>query len=392
MQIESLLTARTAARDARFIYIACPWSPVGGGMFKVADYLIQSQGQRPDQSAATLRPLNSRGGGSAAWSLFYLLRASALLVRGRMNGQLAGVHVNMAERLSVIRKGLIVVACRVLGIPVVLHLHAAQLHRTFPNLPGVARTVLRWVFSLPKSVVVLGKVSADFVTRELKVPAERVQIVINGVPKPTATRRAAVAGAVQRVLFVGNLSERKGVSDLLHALAQPEFFGRAVQVIFAGGGEVAAYRALADRLGLSEWVRFDGWTGQEALAHLLAGADVLVLPSHDEGLPLAILEALAHGVAVVCTPVGEIPGVLTDGVDACFVQPGDIDSIATGLLRVLDDSELRKTLERNGQALYESQFSLMQFCTSIAKIHQRHFGICSPHPLQDNSPVLKRVE
>jgi glycosyltransferase involved in cell wall biosynthesis len=111
---------------------------------------------------------------------------------------------------------------------------------------------------------------------------------------------------------------------------------------------------------------------------------LLVLPSHDEVLPLVILEALAHGVAVVCSPIGEIPAVLTDGVNAFFVMPGDVDGLAAALQDVLPRPELLEALGRNGHALYEQQFSLARFCANIARIHHRHFGIAG-QPVQPGS-------
>ena len=383
MQTEFLSPPAAAGRHGRYIYLAAPLTPMGGGMFRVADYLMQAQAPANDGSAATLRPLETRGGGSAVWSWAFLLAALAKILHGRITGRLAGVHVNMAERLSLVRKGVIIVVCRALGVPVLLHLHAGELHRHYQAMPATAQALVRWLFSLPASCVVLGKASSKFVTEQLKVPAHRVHIVINGVPKPMVARRDAGAVTRQRVLFVGNLSERKGVSDLLHALAQPQFHGKALEVTFVGGGDVAAYRSLASRLGLRGWVHFEGWVNQDAVASFLASADVLVLPSHDEGLPLAVLEALAQGVAVVCTPVGEIPHVLTDGIDACFVQPGNAESIAQGLHKVLSNGGFRETLERKGRALYERQFSLTGFCASIARLHQYHFGICGMGMLSD---------
>src|SRR6185369_13954481 len=185
-------------RGRRFIYIACPWTPVGGGMFKVADYLIQSQASDPGAHAARLRPLDTRGGGHAVSSLWVLLTALARLVWGRLQGRLAGVHVNMAERLSLLRKSVIVVMCRALGVPVVLHLHAAQLHHFYRALPAPLRALTRWVFSLPASVVVLGTSARCFVTEELHVPAHRVEIVINGVPAPVERRRQSGPDGTQR--------------------------------------------------------------------------------------------------------------------------------------------------------------------------------------------------
>lgn len=364
--------ARTARRD-RFIYIGGPCTPMGGGMYRVIDYLVQAQGRAVPGQHAELRALETRGSGRAAASFVTVAQAIGKIARGRLSGRLAGVHLNVAERLSLVRKGVLLAACRALGVPTVLHVHAAQLHHGWRKLPRPGRALLRWMFSLPQSCVVLGPASADFVTRELGVPPERVEVVINGVPEPSLQRREP--DGLLRILFVGNLSERKGVSDLLRALSQPQLAGLRFNATFAGGGDVEGYRRMAERMGLGERVRFTGWADQEQVARLLSLADVLVLPSYDEGLPLAILEALAQGVAVICTPVGEIPHVLSDGRNACFVQPGDAPGIADALARVLGDRQLREQLEREGRALYREQFSVQGFYGRIASIHQRAFGV-----------------
>lgn len=372
------MTSRAPPPDGPYIFLACPWTPVGGGMFKVADYLLQAQSLAPPPAppgVACLRPLDTRGDGSAAASLLVLARALGRLLRGRFDGRLAGVHVNMAERLSLVRKSAIVVGCRALGIPVVLHLHAAQLHRAWPRLPAPARALVRWVFSLPACCIVLGRNAVDFVTRELRVPPSRIEVVINGVPEPELARRRP-AGRL-RLLFVGNLSERKGVAELLEAMALPWLACLDLELTLAGGGDLERWRGLAHRLGLGSRVRFEGWADQRRVALLLSQADALVLPSYDEGLPLAILEALAQGVAVVCTPVGEIPQVLTDGREACFVTPGDALGLGRCLARVLTDAALRESLERNGRALWRERFDLAHFFDRIAAIHVRHFGVAA---------------
>jgi glycosyltransferase involved in cell wall biosynthesis len=344
-------------------------------MFRVADYLLQAQKSEVSPEAAELRALDTRGNAGALYSLWFLAKALARIVRGRTSGQLAGVHVNMAERLSVFRKGAVIVLSRALGIPVVLHLHAAQLHHFYPRLPKPLQAMTRWVFSLPASCVVLGTTAQQFVINQLRVPASRVEIVINGVPAPTVARRIGEENAVKRLLFVGNLSERKGVTDLLQALGCAGFENLPFELVLAGGGDIAGYQAKAKALGLEKAVRFTGWSEQKEVAALMAKADLLILPSYDEGLPLVILEALANGVAVVCTPVGEIPSVLQHGVNACFVEPGDVRGIAASLQNLLRQPELLEVLEKNGQALYEQKFSLHQFFFNIARVHKRSFGV-----------------
>src|SRR5690349_15888913 len=94
---DSLALPEAAQPDDAFIYIAVPWSPAGGGMFKVADYLIRAQAPQTPEHAAHLRPLDTRGPGSALASVSYLGKALWQIARGRIGGRLAGVHVNMAE-------------------------------------------------------------------------------------------------------------------------------------------------------------------------------------------------------------------------------------------------------------------------------------------------------
>ncbi|HWI82327.1 glycosyltransferase family 4 protein [Ramlibacter sp.] len=368
------LPGAAAGRSARFIYIAAPWTPVGGGMYKVTDYLIQSQAAHPGADAAQLRPLDSRGGRGPGWSLWVLLTALARILAGRLGGQLAGVHVNVGERLSFVRKGSIIAWCRLLRIPVVLHQHA-QMQRFYRRQPALLQAVMRWVFGLADAVVVIGPAARRFVIEDLKVPADRVEIVINGVPAASQPRRVRQAGGTQRVMFLGNLGPLKGVDDLMQALARPGFDRQRLEVTIAGGGDLAGYRAKAQELGIADFVRLPGWCDQAAAARLLADTDVLILPSYDEVLPLVVLEALANGVAVICTAVGEVPSLLSDGVDALYVQPGDIDGIAATLQRVLGDAKLLETVAHNGHALYRRQFSLQRFFAGVARVHQRAFGI-----------------
>ncbi|WP_290676479.1 glycosyltransferase family 4 protein [Aquabacterium sp.] len=364
-------------RQQPYIYLACPWAPMGGGMYKVVDYLIQAQTE--GAGTADLRVLDTRGGGRAIFSPPILILAMFKVLFGRLSGRLVGLHVNMAERLSLFRKGALILLARALGLPVVLHLHAAQLHHFYRGLPGPLQWLVRWIFASASLVVVLGEQARRFVIEELGVPASQVEILINGVPGSKEPRRAFDPNGPFNILFLGNLMERKGVSDLLKALASPEMKARQSKwhARLAGGGDVEHYRALARTLGVPDNTEFVGWADQAKAAKLIAHADVLILPSYDEGLPLVILEALAKGVAVIATPVGEIPAVLTHGVDNWFVQPGDVQGIANAFCTLMDNPPLRITLETGGADIYTRKFSMDVFFRNVARIHQERFGFCA---------------
>lgn len=353
--------------------MAAPWAPLGGGMFKVTDYLVQYQSAT--QGTAQLRPLDTRGGGHVAMSLYYMPRAFLLLLWNRLLGRLAGVHVNMAERASVARKGLIVLMAKLLGTPVLIHLHAAELHRLYQGLTPILQRLVRWVFSAADEVLVLGQASRDFVLTDLRCNPERVHVVINGVPGSRTMRRTERADKPFEILFVGNLTERKGVSDLLEALKKLSKPKGSWHATFAGGGDVEGYRRKVRDMDLDDQVLFFGWARQDQAAQLQANADVLVLPSYDEGLPLVILEALSNGVAVICTPVGEIPHNLKNGRDALFIPPGDCNALAAAIQRLMDEPSLRRSLESTGLAFYRQSFSIEVFFNQIAEAHQKAFGV-----------------
>ena len=115
-------TTPTGGRAPR-IYLACPWGPWGGGMYKVADYLRQSETLVP--GAPPFRIVNSRG--PTLWgSPFVLLGAALRTVAGALSGDMALLHVNMAKGLSVARKSILIYCAAWMGKPSVLHLHAAS--------------------------------------------------------------------------------------------------------------------------------------------------------------------------------------------------------------------------------------------------------------------------
>ncbi len=346
--------------------IAAPQGPVGGGMGRVTTYLMQEQARRTD--LPSLVALETRGPGSAALSPLWLASAAARLVWQAWRGRVSVLHVNVAERGSVVRKGVLVAVARLCGVPVLLHLHAAQIVAFYDALPAPGRALVRTMFRSAALCVVLGEPWRAWVA-SLGVPDTRIRILRNGVPLPCLVRRLPASGDPFRVLFLGNLFERKGIADLLDALARPVLAECDWSLVVAGGGEVARYQTQAMRLGIGERVRFLGWVDQDRAASCLAEADALALPSYDEGLPLVILEALALGVPVVTTPVGAIAEVLTDGANALLVQPGDTTALAAAMARLVAEPGLCERLSREGRALYVREFTLSLFATRVAALH-----------------------
>jgi glycosyltransferase involved in cell wall biosynthesis len=353
--------------ERRTVFLACPYGQVGGGMGSIMAYLA-SMRQDPF-GRFDLRPLESRGGGHVALSPFFLTVAVARILLEAARGRLAVVHLNLAERGSVYRKAVLLGATKLVGGRVLLHLHAAQIVQFHESIGRIGKALLRWMFHSADHCVVLGDVWRRWVIDTFGVRPDQVGIVYNGVPATVMPSRAPFRDGRFRLLFVGNLLERKGVKDLLRAFASPEIQARDIVLTMVGGGPIDTYRAMATELGVADRITFTGWISQHDTRALIVNSDALILPSYDEGLPLVILEALASHTPVICSPVGSIPEVLEDRQTALFVSSGDEAGIATAILTLQAHPAIADELSAAGAALYNRLFTMEAFARSFGLLY-----------------------
>ena len=157
------------------------------------------------------------------------------------------------------------------------------------------------------------------------------------------------------VVAVGRLSNEKGHADLIRAVAQlrDQHLWPALRVLILGEGpEMSRLKQLSAKLGVGDMVRLPGF--QENVSHYLGVADLFVLPSHSEGSPNALLEAMAAGVPVVATAVGGVPEIVRDEHNGLLVGSGDVGAMAAAMSRILTDPTLGSRLALAGRAVLES--------------------------------------
>jgi glycosyltransferase involved in cell wall biosynthesis len=346
------------------VLLVAPYGERGGGMGRLMESLAEAA---PPGFSFSL--IESRGRGQRILSLLFMLRAALVIVGSTFRHNRVIVHVNMAERGSVLRKGVLIVLARSLGMPGVLHLHAAEMRAFYAGLPVPIQRLLRIPFAKASMVVVMGAEQAAWVVHHAKIPPSRIALIRNGVatPTPAAIR---VQRDAPHLLFLGNLLPRKGVSDLLRAVASPDLRQCSWALTMAGGGDAAAVRHEAATLGIADRVHMPGWLSRPASRALLQGADMLVLPSYNEVLPLAVLEALSFGVPVITTPVGSLPEILLQGETVVFVAPGDVGALSRAILGMLSDPARAGRIGQAGRALYEREFTLASFANRMCGVYR----------------------
>ena len=189
--------------------------------------------------------------------------------------------------------------------------------------------------------------------------APDVRVLLHGIPQDTpgaarpdrgeARRRLGLPHDAFVVASVGNLTVKKDHDTLLEAFARLHLTLPAAHLVLVGGGPREEHlRRLVAARGLAGAVTMAGV--RDDVSALLAGFDVFGMSSRFEGLPIALLEAMAAGVPPVATSVGGIPEVITDEVDGILVPPADPEALAAAMTRVATDHGLRASLGEAARA------------------------------------------
>jgi len=266
-----------------------------------------------------------------------------------------------------------VIASLLLGVPCVVKLHGSDIN-IVAKLPG-ARRMTEWALPRATRVVAVSRALADEVV-QLGVAPERVKVVMNGVDAElftpgdrAAARRELGLPAGPVAIYVGNLKPEKGVLDLGRAWgAVLRQVPDATLLVIGDGplaGELASIVAThRDR------VRLIARQPLERVPLYMAAADVVVLPSHSEGTPNVVLEALASGRRVVGSAVGGVPDLITSRTLGALVPPCDPDVLATAIAEALrepyDANEVARLGARGGWAASAS--ALHAVLTEAAKV------------------------
>lgn len=294
----------------------------------------------------------------AVWSLLWILLRKEADV----------LHLHLSERGSAFRKIIITLIAATFHKPVLVHANGAEFHLFFSGLPKLLQQTLSWIFRRFTSFLVVSRNWKEFYVNSLGLKPEQVFVLPNPVELPPQVPHRINVTKVKLVFF-GRVGQRKGAFDLIRAFANlPAFVKDRSELILAGDGEVEKGRNLAQQLNLTNHVTFLGWVDSEQRDKILAQADVFILPSYNEGLPLAILEAMAWGLPIITTPVGGIPELVTSNKNGLLVNPGDVQQLSEAMQSLIVNEVLRLALG-NTAKLTVAAFDVKHFCGYLADIY-----------------------
>lgn len=285
--------------------------------------------------------------GNKLTKLFYFIQAYFVcLFKLTFNAKIKIVHIHTAADASFWRKSCFIRLAKFFNRKVILHVHASRF-KDFYNESNEKKKIIQNIL-LTDVLIVLSKSWKEWF-QTIGIPEKRIIVLNNIVDYPQIETKHREDDKMH-LLFLGEIGRRKGVFDVLKALVKDKKFFEDRIVFKIGGNKMEKeLTSFIKDNHLQNFVNFEGWVSGDKKIQLLNWADVFILPSFNEGLPISILEAMSYGCAIISTPVGGILEILHDNENGIVVKPGDIESIGNAVKTLIQSSSIKQMGEESKQ-------------------------------------------
>jgi glycosyltransferase involved in cell wall biosynthesis len=251
------------------------------------------------------------------------------------------VHIHTSAGFSFVRKSIITVLSRLYSKKVILHFHASRFYDFYIDQRNpFLRCFIRFIFKRADCVVTLCYDWKRSINRLYEVKNSKV--IYNPIDSNVELCISFKDRNKINLLFMGEFSYRKGIVDLLDTAVLLKNRGADFTLYLCGDGFLGKYidNFIKDH-GMGEYIINCGWVGGDRKKHLLSNTDIFVLPSYNEGVPIAILEAFAYGIPVISTKISGIPEVVIQNRNGFLIKPGDKIGLCNSIMKLIDNAELR---------------------------------------------------
>lgn len=291
--------------------------------------------------------------------LFFFIQYLNQLI---FNNDLKIVHIHASAKGSFLRKLFVLKLAKLFLKKTIFHMHSSDFNLFYDSIPQI----LKWLITdtLNNSDIIIALSPQWQKDLEEKCSNKNIKVLYN----PTAIKEfKKVAHDGINVLFMGILGQRKGAYDLVEACHYTK--NEQTKIRLYGDGEVEKLKDkilneyVGDKINVEDWIQGDD------VEKAYQEADIYVLPSYNEGLPMSILEALGHGLPVISTPVGGIPEAVTEGVNGYLIEPGDVKALAEKIDFLSEDKKLREKMGKESLRIAKEKFEINLVLKNLHKIY-----------------------
>jgi glycosyltransferase involved in cell wall biosynthesis len=282
------------------------------------------------------------------------------------------LHVHTSEGIAWLKDTLYIWFGIVLKCKIIIHFHAANFDELYTRHSLIIRTYTRYMLSKVDTVITVSETWKKKLSSIVQI--EKIHSLKNCVHLVKYPSLKTQNGNVTYGLFLGCIGSRKGAFDIIEAVNIAKLDGRKLHVWLAGYEDHKGDMKLAEHrileLKIEDRCELIGVIKGENKSRYLKEMDFLILPSYNEGLPMAILEAMAEGRAIISSPVGGIPEIVRDGYNGFLVNPGDIRNLSEKMAILTESDELCKKMGLNSLIIVKKELSVEVYVQELSKLYK----------------------
>lgn len=247
------------------------------------------------------------------------------------------IHIHGSSYNSFWRKRILINIAAFFKKKIVYHIHGAEFHLFYEQNKKEVTNVLKKV----DAVITLSDSWKDFFN---KIGINNTYVIPNITPKTEPILRSDSTKTI-KITFIGTICQRKGAYDIVEMVKEyQESLKNKVKISLYGNGEINSIELLIKQYNLTNIIECPGAVNFTEICEILRDCDIFILPSYNEGLPIAILEAMSYSLPVISTPIGGIPEVLKDGENGFLITPGDKKALYNTIIKLATDKEQRMSM------------------------------------------------
>ncbi len=305
-------------------------------------------------------------------AVFHILKLFWLLIK--YTPQIVYIPISQST-MGFFRDAIFIFIAKAWGAKVIIHLRGSYFRQLYQESNIFVKLLIRSALRCTSRDIVLGK-SLKYIFKGF-VPFENIVVVSNGIDKnyiPNTVKQESSKGT--RVLFLSNFMKTKGFIDVIKAIPDIVEKHKNIEFIFAGEWRISedekqkVYQFL-NQNELDKTVKFLGVVTGDKKRNLLFSSDVFILPSHNEGQPWVIIEAMAAGLPIIATDTGTIKEMVIDGKNGFIVEKKNPEQIAERILILLENEDLRRKMGKNSRERFLKYYTKEKFIGSLSKIFEQ---------------------
>ncbi|MFV2057171.1 MAG: glycosyltransferase family 4 protein [Thiohalomonadales bacterium] len=277
-------------------------------------------------------------------------------------------HIHTCSYFTFWRTVLDLAILKIFGCKVVIHIHGAEFHKFLGGLGPIKLLLAKIAFKTVDRVIILSEGWNTILSPW--IDPTKMFVLPNGTPIPDISPSEKTKPP--NIICIANYERRKGQIDLLSAVSTLSYQGPLKLVLMGEEmetGQKDALRSFVNENNLENIVDIHGPVFGDKKRPFMENATIFCLPSYDEGLPLAMLEAMSFGLPVICTTVGAIPEVIDQDINGLLYNPGDTAALTTCLDKLLVDTPYALSVGIAGRQLIIQKYSINAIAIQLTHLY-----------------------